>query len=67
MNAVFIELNERIEENETDVLPEEEPEITGPQTIDVDVHPMLQQNVSQELEVERDDEVADEEGGSRTR
>jgi hypothetical protein len=57
----FMELNERIEENETDVLLEEEPEITGPQTIDVDVHPMLQQNVSQELEVERDDEAADEE------
>ncbi|KAH0813612.1 hypothetical protein GEV33_009179 [Tenebrio molitor] len=58
----FMELNERVEENETDVLLEEEPEITGPRTIDVDVHPMLQQNVSQELEVERDDEVADEEG-----
>jgi hypothetical protein len=58
----FMELNERIEENETDVLLEEEPEITGPQTIDVDVHPMLQQNVSQELELERDDEIADEEG-----
>jgi hypothetical protein len=57
-----MELNERIEENETDVLVEEEPEITGPQTIDVDVHPMLQQNVSQELELERDDEIADEEG-----
>jgi hypothetical protein len=56
----FMELNERIEENETDVLLEEEPEITGPETIDVDVHPMLQQNVSQELELERDDEIADE-------
>jgi hypothetical protein len=58
----FMELNEKIEENETDVLLEEEPEITGPETIDVDVHPMLQQNVSQELELERDDEIADDEG-----
>ncbi|KAH0820454.1 hypothetical protein GEV33_002337 [Tenebrio molitor] len=40
------------------VLLEEELETIRPQTIDIDVH---QQNVSQELEVERDDEVADEE------